>query len=226
MSNHYHTLQIEQTATQADIKQAYRRLAKRFHPDSQQHSANHEKIIGINAAYEILRDPQQRQSYDRQLYINTQSGRIYGRNTSTKPRKPRKNGSHIDGEFHQWLSQVYQPVNSILNQILEAFQGEVDELSADPFDDELMEAFQGYVEASKAGLEKAQSLFRSIPNPANVAGVAAHLYYSLNHVEDGLEDLNFFTLNYEDSYLHTGQEFFRIALMMQQEAQANIKTVL
>lgn len=226
MSNHYQTLQIDYTATQAEIKQAYRRLAKRFHPDSQQPSGNHETIIRINAAYEVLSDPHQRQSYDRQLYTQAQSYQASVRSTATKPRKPRQHGSQIDAELNQWLSQVYQPVNGILNQILEAFQMEVDELSADPFDDELMDAFQGYVATSQEVLEKAQNLFRSIPNPANVAGVAAHLYYSLNHVEDGLEDLNFFTLNYEDSYLHTGQELFRMANQLQQEAAASIRDFL
>ncbi|MGB3533423.1 MAG: J domain-containing protein [Microcoleaceae cyanobacterium] len=225
MSNHYHTLQIKATATQVEIKQAYRRLAKLFHPDSQLRSANHDKIIRINAAYEVLSDPKQRQSYDQQLYHSTQKYQNHTRSTSDKFRK-RQRGSHVDAELHQWLSQVYQPINSIINQILEAFQPEVDELSADPFDDELMEAFQTYVQTSKEGLEKAQRLFQSIPNPANVAGVAAHLYYSLNHVEDGLEDLNFFTLNYEDSHLHTGQEFFSIAFQMQQEAEARIRSVL
>ncbi|MGB3404181.1 MAG: DnaJ domain-containing protein [Microcoleaceae cyanobacterium] len=225
MSNYYHTLEIQPSATQAEIKKAYRRLAKLFHPDSQLHSANHDKIIKINAAYEVLSDPKQRQSYDQQLYIYTQQSQTYRKTQDGKARK-RQRGSSLDAELHQWLSQVYQPINSIINQILEAFQPEVDELSADPFDDELMEAFQTYVQTSKEGLEKAQRLFRSIPNPANVAGVAAHLYYSLNHVEDGLEDLNFFTLNYEDSHLHTGQEFFSIAFQMQQEAQARMKSIL
>jgi molecular chaperone DnaJ len=226
MSNHYQTLQIDRTATHAEIKQAYRRLAKRFHPDSQQQSGNHETIIRINAAYEVLSDPQQRQSYDQQLYIHRTNPQTYGRNTTRKPCKPRQHGSQIDADLNRWLSQVYQPINSIINQILEAFQPEVDDLSADPFDDELMEAFQDYVKISKEGLEKAQRLFQSIPNPANFAGVAAHLYYSLNHIEDGLEDLNFFTLNYEDSYLHTGQEFFSIAFQMQQEAAASMRNFL
>ncbi len=214
MANHYKTLQIDQNATQAQIKQAYRRLAKLFHPDSQLESANHEQIVQINAAYEVLSDPKQRQSYDRQIQKKPvkppQSG------------KPRPCGSEVDAQLNQWLSHVYRPVNRALDQILNGFQTEVDDLSADPFDDELMEAFQTYVENSKNSLDQAQNLFRSWPNPANFAGVAAYLYYSLNHIGDGLEDLKFFSLNYEDSYLHTGQEFFRLAAQLQQEAQAEI----
>jgi len=34
-----------------------------------------------------------------------------------------------------------------------------------------------------------------MPNPANVASVAAHLYYCLNQVGDEIEELNWFTLN-------------------------------
>ena len=218
MANHYKTLQINPNATQAEIKQAYRRLAKLFHPDSQLDSANHDQIVELNAAYEVLSDPKQRQFYDQKIKKNTVKPRPSG--------KPRPCGSEVDAQLNQWLSNVYRPINHTLDQILNALQGEVDDLSADPFDDELMEAFQTYVENSKNSLEQAQTVFRSWPNPANFAGVAAHLYYCLNHIGDGLEDLRFFSLNYEDSYLHTGQEFFRIAAQLQQQAQAEIGNIL
>jgi molecular chaperone DnaJ len=65
--NHYKTLKISPTATQAEIKQAYRRLVKIFHPDSHSSKADHEEIVRLNAAYEILGDAQRRQSYDRQF---------------------------------------------------------------------------------------------------------------------------------------------------------------
>jgi molecular chaperone DnaJ len=66
-SNHYDTLDVSPQATSTEIKQAYRRLAKRFHPDSQSETADPEKIIQVNAAYEILSDPNRRRSYDQQL---------------------------------------------------------------------------------------------------------------------------------------------------------------
>ncbi|NJN88643.1 MAG: J domain-containing protein, partial [Leptolyngbyaceae cyanobacterium SL_7_1] len=64
--SHYHTLEVSPHASQAEIKQAYRRLAKIFHPDSNTTITDHERIAGINAAYEVLSDPQQRAHYDRQ----------------------------------------------------------------------------------------------------------------------------------------------------------------
>ncbi|NEO95870.1 MAG: DnaJ domain-containing protein, partial [Moorea sp. SIO3G5] len=50
-SNHYQTLDVHPHATTLEIKQAYRRLAKRFHPDSNSPTADPEKIIQVNAAY-------------------------------------------------------------------------------------------------------------------------------------------------------------------------------
>src|SRR3712207_200470 len=70
-SNHYDTLNVGPKATPAEIKQAYRRLAKRFHPDSQGETADVEKIIQVNAAYEVLSDPNRRRSYDQQLRYST-----------------------------------------------------------------------------------------------------------------------------------------------------------
>ncbi|MDB9505259.1 J domain-containing protein [Spirulina major CS-329] len=49
--NHYQILQISADATATEVKQAYRRLAKQFHPDSQNNTASHEQIVALNAAY-------------------------------------------------------------------------------------------------------------------------------------------------------------------------------
>lgn len=222
LTNHYKTLQIQPTATQAEIKQAYRRLAKIFHPDSQNKTANHEQIVHINAAYEILGDPQKRQSYDRQLSLTTEPN---GRGTEPWVYKPQKTAAQADTELYDWINKIYKPINRIINQILKPFKSEVDQLAADPFDDELMENFQNYIERCKTSLEQAQKLFRSLPNPANVAGVAAHLYYTLNHLSDALDELEMFTMNYDDSYLHTGQEFFRIATRLRREVQEEMKKI-
>ena len=66
--DYYKTLGIAAGATQAQVKQAYRKLAKQFHPDSQPASANAQaatdKIASVNAAYKVLGDAQERQRYD------------------------------------------------------------------------------------------------------------------------------------------------------------------
>ncbi|MGB3510662.1 MAG: DnaJ domain-containing protein [Microcoleaceae cyanobacterium] len=221
-SDYYQTLDVSPTATQAQIKDAYRRLVKLFHPDTNTETGNHERIISINAAYEVLGDPQLRNSYDRQLDRHYQKYR----KTAQDYQKRKKRGQNADEHLQKWLSQVYKPVNQILLQILKPLKSEINELAADPFDDRLLESFQNYLETSRYLLKQAHNLFSSQPNPSNVAGVAAHLYYCLNQVGDGIEDLELFTLNYDDYYLHTGQELFRIAARLRQEAQAAIKGIL
>ena len=79
--------------------------------------------------------------------------------------------------------------------------------------------FQAYLDKCRDDFKKAQNTLRSLPNPPSLARAAAHLYYSLNQVGDGLEELGYFPLNYDDRYLHTGQEMFRIATRLHCEAQ-------
>lgn len=232
--NYYETLEVHPEATHGEIKQAYRRLVKQFHPDSNPTGGSHDQIAQINAAYEILGDPQHRQSYDRQLRSRVQAD-VYGRNGTTRHqraaevqkryREQRYTGQDTDEHLQTWLNQVYGPVNQLLQLILDPLQEQLDELSADPFDDELMEAFQAYLEQCRQYLKSAQRSFQSMPNPTNLAGVAAHLYYCLNQVADGIEELEFFTLNYDDYYLHTGQELFRIARGLRWEAADAIKVI-
>lgn len=227
--NHYETLQVSPQATQAEIKRSYRRLAKLYHPDSQQQKVDREQIIELNAAYEILGDPQQRQSYDRQLQdpSSTQSNNWEQRAKAAERQyqKQRQVAKDTDEQIALWLHKVYQPVNRLLSRIINPLENQIDELAADPFDDELIEAFQDYLKDCQDFLQQAQLYFRSMPNPAPLAGVAASLYYCLDRVGDGIDELEFFTLNYDDHYLHTGHEMFRIASRLRREAQAALKSV-
>ena len=236
-SDHYRTLNVTPAATQAEIKQAYRRLAKQFHPDSNRETTNHEKIARVNAAYEVLGDPDNRKSYDQQLQYLTQledAGFSAGRGNrqqrtaaaQARHRKQQQTAQTADEHLQQWLTQVYTPVNRLVLEILKPLKEQIDDLAADPFDDALMAEFQVYLEDCRDRLSRAETIFKSLPNPKTLAGVAAHLYYCLNQVDDGIEQLEFFTLNYDDSYLHTGQELFRIAAGLRREAQAAVKDVI
>lgn len=60
----YDTLDISQDASAEEIKKAYRRLARKYHPDINKESGAEEKFKEINAAYEILSDEQKRRQYD------------------------------------------------------------------------------------------------------------------------------------------------------------------
>ncbi|MBW4617604.1 MAG: DnaJ domain-containing protein [Desmonostoc vinosum HA7617-LM4] len=225
-SNHYETLKVSPTASQAEIKQAYRRLVKLFHPDSNQKTADKEQIIQINAAYEVLGDTQNRLNYDQKLRNQAQkfNSDRYTRTASTQKQyqATRKTGRDADEQVEEWLRLVYQPVNRLLCTILYSLEEQMEQLAADPFDDDLLEEFQEYLQACRDDLKQAQITFRSLPNPPSLARAAAHLYYSLSQVGDGLEELAYFPLNYDERYLHTGQELFRIATRLHCEAQASV----
>ncbi len=236
-SNHYQTLDVCQTASHSEIKQAYRRLAKKFHPDSNRETVSHDRIAQINAAYEVLGDPQSRRSYDRELLYQNQV-RERGVDSSTRSdrqqrtaaaqarhRQQRQAEQDTDEQIHRWLERVYSPVSRLLSQILNPLKRQINDLAADPFDHDLMEEFQAYLEDCHYLLSQAQRAFQSMPNPPAVAGVAAHLYYCLNQVSDGLEELQYFTLNYDEHYLHTGQELFRISQGLLREARIAVREI-
>jgi molecular chaperone DnaJ len=207
--DYYQTLRVSPSASQAEIKQAYRTLAKQFHPDSQGSQGDHEQIVQINAAYEILGDVQHRQAYDRQRQDPETPADCLSWSRTVTPEEA----------LTQWLQEVYTPVNRLLTQTLNSLQAEINDLAADPFDDALMEDFQAYLEDCRDRQERAQKIFSAHPNPPKAASFAANLYYYLNQVADGLDELERFTTCYDESYLHTGQEMFRIANRLKQEAQ-------
>ena len=60
----YDTLDVSQDASAEEIKKAYRRLARKYHPDVNKDPGAEEKFKEINAAYEILSDEQKRRQYD------------------------------------------------------------------------------------------------------------------------------------------------------------------
>ncbi|MEB3359058.1 MAG: DnaJ domain-containing protein [Synechococcales bacterium] len=229
-SNHYETLELHPQASQAEIKQAYRRLAKIFHPDTNQSTADHDRIAGINAAYEVLSDPQKRRTYDVRLkYAGFEGGgdrQVRTKAAQTSHRQRRTTGQRTDAELNQWLQEVYRPVSRWLSEILNPLEDEIDQLAADPFDDELIEAFQEYLSDCRDRLELAQVSFRSYPNPINVAAAASNLYYCLNQIGDGIEELERFVYSYDEHYLHTGHELFRIARRLKREAQDAVRTLV
>ncbi len=225
-STHYQILEVATNATPVVIKAAYRRLAKALHPD-RNGDVGHEAIARLNVAYEVLSDPLARRAYDQQRdYMPTSTIPRHEREAAVQARhRQRPPERSTDAQIEDWIKKVYTPGIRAINLIIKPLKAEVRALSADPFDDQLMETFVAYIEASRASLEKIERAFRSVPNPPTIAGAAAQIYYCLNQLSDALNELEYFTMNYNEDSLHTGCEMFRIAQGLMREAQFAVREV-
>jgi curved DNA-binding protein len=62
--DYYQVLGVEKDSSAADIQKAYRRLARRYHPDVNKEPGAETRFKEIGEAYEVLKDPEKRQKYD------------------------------------------------------------------------------------------------------------------------------------------------------------------
>ena len=60
----YEVLGVDKNASDAEIKSAYRKLAKKYHPDVNKEEGAAEKFKEIGEAYSVLGDEQKRKTYD------------------------------------------------------------------------------------------------------------------------------------------------------------------
>ena len=62
--DYYDTLGVDRNASENDVKKAYRRLARKYHPDVNKDKDAEEKFKKISEAHEVLKDPEKRKLYD------------------------------------------------------------------------------------------------------------------------------------------------------------------
>src|SRR5580700_9688049 len=86
LPDYYAIMNLKPSATQAEVKQRYRELARRFHPDVNPSPDSAQKIKTVNEAHRVLGDPERRSQYDAERILNPMQQTRTGRSTEDSPR--------------------------------------------------------------------------------------------------------------------------------------------
>ena len=213
MNDPYTVLEVSSHASAAEIKAAYRRLVKQHHPDA---GGDDQRMLALNAAWEVLGDQDRRRNFDRTRISQAAVPRDPDLRCA---RSAHNRAVAADDALVEWLRQVYAPIDRMLGDVINPFPAQFKALSADPYDDELMEAFCSYLETSSRKMERVKTLFQSLPTPSSARGFGLSVYHCLSEVEDALAELERYTMGYVDNYLHDGREMLREAKQRRKRLQ-------
>jgi len=219
MKNFYKLLGLKKNATKTEIKSAYRLLAKKYHPDT---GGDNDKFLALQLAWETLNDPQKRVIYDQSLNDEKSYHASKNENWSSDLKN---NSTNKDKDIKDWIKKIYNPINKFISQVIQPLNDEIKKLSADPYDDELMDAFSSYLIKSRKKIEKASYLFKSQAVPSSISSIGIDLYHCFSQVQDALDELDRYTQGYVDDYLFDGKQMMKEAKRIQLKMTINKKNI-
>ena len=207
----YQILKVHPSAKLEEIKKAYRKLVKIHHPDKGGDSA---VMLEINSAWEILKKKHKDLNFNK---VN--NSKIYNQNEY----KRESNNYSNSEDIKKWFQNIYLPIDKLLGQIMNPLISKIRDLSADPYDQILMDSFCLYLEESKKKITKINKIYTSFASPSIIRDFSLNLYHCLSHVEDGINELERYTMGYVDNYLHDGKAMIAIAKKERKFLQSNKK---
>src|SRR2546428_10261442 len=103
MTDLYGILGLTPRATAGEIKSAYRRLARKYHPDVSASPDSAARFVHINRAYQVLSDPRRRAAYDGGQYFDSQRTFYASRQAEVVAMQ-----RHFDRIVDEWLARERQ----------------------------------------------------------------------------------------------------------------------
>ena len=207
----YQILNVHPSAKLEEIKKAYRKLVKIHHPDKGGDSA---VMLEINSAWEILKKNHKDLNFNK---VN--NSKVYNQNEYKRESSNYSNSEDIK----KWFQDIYLPIDKLLGQIMNPLSSKIRDLSADPYDQILMDSFCLYLEESKKKITKIKKIYISFASPSIIRDFSLDLYHCLSHVEDCINELERYTMGYVDNYLHDGKAMIAIAKKERKFLKSNKK---
>ena len=207
----YQILKVHPSAKLEEIKKAYRKLVKIHHPDK---GGDSSVMLEVNSAWEILKKKH------KDLTLNkVNNSKVYNQSEY----KRATNNYSKPEDIKKWFQNIYLPIDKLLGQIINPLGSKIKDLSADPYDQILMDSFCLYLEKSKNKITKIKKIYTSFASPSIIRDFSLDLYHCLSHVEDGINELERYTMGYVDNYLHDGKAMIAIAKKKRKFLQSNKK---
>lgn len=100
--DYYQTLEVSRSASQDEIKKAYRKLARKYHPDVSKEANAEAKFKEVGEAYEALKDPEKRAQYD-QFGSNYKNGQSF----TPPPGWGGHGGGAAGGDFSSFFENMF-----------------------------------------------------------------------------------------------------------------------
>ena len=219
--NFYEELGVKKNASKYEIRSSYRKLAKRHHPDT---GGDKEKFLSIQKAWETLNDPIAKEKYDKTLFSSNISNNYLDEKWEEKFNTKKYSSSKKDSEVKNWIKNVLDPANKLINQIIKPLTREIKELSADPYDEELMKNFCEYITLSQKKIAKVDNIYKSFSVPNSISAIGLDLYHCFSQVKDALSELERYTKGYVDDYLFDGKEMMKEAKRIQSKIAHDKRT--
>jgi molecular chaperone DnaJ len=134
------------------------------------------------------------------------------------------NSAWEDEARDRYLQQVFNPSRRAISKVLNAYGRELRCLSQDLYDDQLLAAFERYVDSVEAALRLGSNAFTYNSWPSSLDAAVHMMRYAIAQAADGLEEIRRFCQNYDYDHLCMAENLFAIAQDLSKQSAQLTKT--